>query len=136
MNEDILLYYYNTKKIPQPLKPEILKEFQKCHWTGILQIIKRMILLMTPMAKRNSIIGVKSKRNAILKRKDMMGLQVLVGCAQDTSLIVSGFYSFHPVLILFGVSHFIYIFGFFDVDPFVFHDSYPSRWGQVFILKG
>ena len=116
MNEDTLLYYYNTKKIPQPLKPEILKEFQKCHWTGILQIIKRMILLMTPMAKRNSIIRVKSKRNAILKRKDMMSLQV--------------------VLILFGVSHFIYIFGFFDVDPFVFHDSYPSRWGQVFILKG
>ena len=103
--------------------------------TRILQIIKCVILFMTPVTRSNSIFRVKAKRNTVLKRKDMVCLKVLVGCAQDTSLAVSGFYSFHPVLILFGVSHFIYIFGFFDVDSLVFHDSYPSG-GQVFILKG
>ena len=102
------------------LKSKLLKEFQKCHWTGILQIIKRMILLMTPLTKGNSIIRVKSKRNAILKREDVVCLQVLVGSAQDTFLTVPFFYLFYPVLIFFGVSRFIYIFAFGDVYPFIF----------------
>lgn len=102
------------------LKPELLKEFQKCHWTGILQIIKCMILLMTPLTKRNSIILLKSKGNAILKREHVVCLQVLVSSAEDTFLIAPGFNLFYPVLILFGVSHFIYIFAFGDVYPFIF----------------
>ena len=126
---------FNTKKIP--LKPEILKEFQKCHWTCILQIIKRMILLMTPLTKRNSIILLKAKGIAILKREHMMCLQVLIGSAQDTSFTVPFFYLFYPVLILFGVSHFIYIFAFGDVYPFIFiyHKVVPPLWVAIYTKR-
>lgn len=105
--------------------------------TGILQIIKRMILLMTPMAKRNSIVQIKTKRNTILKRKHMVCLQVLIGPAQDTSLTVPGFHLFYPVLILFGVSHFIYIFAFGDVYPFIFicHKVVPPLWVAIYTKR-
>jgi hypothetical protein len=105
--------------------------------TSILQIIKRMILLMTPLTKGNSIIRVKSKRNTILKRKDMMCFQVLVSPAQDTSLTVPGFHLFYPVLIFFGVSHFIYIFAFGDVYLFIFiyHKVVPLLWVAIYTKR-
>lgn len=105
--------------------------------TGILQIIKRMILLMTPLTKRNSIILLKSKMNAILKREHMMCLQVLIGPAEDTFLTIPFFYLFYPVLIFFGVSHFIYIFAFGDVYPFIFiyHKVVPPLWVAIYTKR-
>ena len=105
--------------------------------TGILQIIKRMILLMAPLTKRNSIVQIKSKGNAILKRKHMVSLQVLIGSAQDTFLTVPFFYLFYPVLILFGVSHFIYVFAFGDVYPFIFiyHKVVPPLWVAIYTKR-
>ena len=105
--------------------------------TGILQIIKRMILFMTPLTKRNPIIWVKEKRNVILKRKDMVSFQVLVSPAQDTFLTVPFFYLFYLVLILLGVSHFIYIFAFGDVYPFIFicHKVVPPLWVAIYTKR-
>ena len=96
-----------------------------------------MILLMTPLTKRNSIILLKSKRNTILKREHMVSLQVLIGSAQDTFLTVPGFHLFYPVLIFFGVSHFIYIFAFGDVYPFIFiyHKVVPPLWVAIYTKR-
>ena len=96
-----------------------------------------MILLMAPLTKRNSIILLKTKGNAILKRKDMVCLQVLVSSAEDTFLTVPGFHLFYPVLILFGVSHFIYIFAFGDVYLFIFiyHKVVPPLWVAIYTKR-
>ena len=102
------------------LKPKLLKEFHKRHRIGIFQIIKCMILFMTPVTECYPVIQIQSKRYEILKRKHMMCLQVLVGSAQDAALSVPFFYILNPVLILFGVSHFINVFAFFNVNPLIF----------------
>ena len=102
------------------LKPKLLKEFQKCHGIGFFQIIKCMILFMTPVTEGYSVIQIQSKRYEILKRENVVSLQVLVGSAQDTAFIIPFFYILNPVLILFGVSHFINVFAFFNVNPLIF----------------
>jgi len=102
------------------LKLEILKKFQKRHRIGIFQIIKCMILFMTPVTEGYSVIQIQSKRYEILKRENVVSLQVLVGSAQDTAFIIPFFYILNPVLILFGVSHFVNVFAFFNVNPFIF----------------
>lgn len=69
--------------------------------------------------------------------ENLMCLQVLVSPAQDTSFTVPFFYLFYPVLILFGVSHFIYIFAFGDVYPFIFicHKVVPPLWVAIYTKR-
>ena len=67
----------------------------------------------------------------------MMCFQVLVGSAQNAAFIISFFYLFYPVLIFFGVSHFIYIFAFGDVYTFIFiyHKVVPPLWVAIYTKR-
>jgi len=111
------------------LKPKLLKEFQVSK-EGYFSDYKMHDILMI------MIILIETYEYKILKRK----LDVPPGAGQPRTGHISHrpfLLPLLPVLILFGVSHFIYIFAFGDVCPFIFiyHKVVPPLWVAIYTKR-